>query len=110
MTRPAPNQLPLFTGPAPAPQWRRQGNPLFESKDKLPLAAASEPQGGKQLYHLTMTGIYAGRPLCGCEKAAAKARGELFVHAAYSDGVKRADTCVECLQMWDDAATATEDD
>ena len=37
MTRPAPNQLPLFSGPAPAPQWRRQGNPLFESKEPLPL-------------------------------------------------------------------------
>jgi len=42
MTRPAPNQLPLSSGPAPAPQWRRQGNPLFESRKPLPLERAAE--------------------------------------------------------------------
>lgn len=38
----------------------------------------------QKLVHLTLTGLHAGRPLCGCDKARAMQRGEEFAHYMYA--------------------------
>ena len=37
-----------------------------------------------RLFHLTLTGYHAGRPLCDVNKEEATARGEEFVHYMYA--------------------------
>lgn len=66
--------------------------------------------------HLTMTGYYAGLPLCGIDspldKAAAKERGETFVHATYAPVAVFApdsDLCAKCRAEWDAAADDSND-
>jgi hypothetical protein len=54
--------------------------------------------------HLTLTGYYAGRPLCDCDKATRKAAGDDFIHAMYAPPHDRIpDLCQECKRAWDDS-------
>ena len=58
------------------------------------------------MLHLTLTGASAGVPLCGCAKQAARARGDSFAHAMYTD-MRTPGICPECRVLWqaaDDAA------
>jgi hypothetical protein len=52
------------------------------------------------MLHLTLTGFYAGKPLCDVDKAAAIERGERFAHAAYTN-LELPDICRDCKQAWD---------
>lgn len=59
----------------------------------------------KIFYHLTYTGYYAGRPLCGCDKAVETEMGARFVHAGYHGKMNPELTwlCPDCVAIWDDA-------
>ncbi len=49
--------------------------------------------------HLTLTGYYAGQPICGGKRD----EGEHYIHAAYSPIHKpsfRDTVCVECLKVY----------
>jgi hypothetical protein len=54
--------------------------------------------------HLTMTGYYAGKPLCdfNMDKQAAKERGETFAHAMYFKGMDHPDLCPTCKKIWEE--------
>ena len=59
--------------------------------------------------HLTITGMYAGTPLCDVNKVEAKLAGEKFVHAMYAPIDKIDDLCAKCKAEWDAAADDTDD-
>lgn len=59
--------------------------------------------------HLTLTGYYAGMPLCDVDKPAAIERGEKFVHAMYAPIEKYTALCAKCKAEYD-AAMAEDDD
>lgn len=53
------------------------------------------------MLHLTMTGFYAGLPLCLCDKEARKAAGDEFVHAMFwNEKRETREVCPECLKIW----------
>jgi len=57
------------------------------------------------MFHLTHTGVYAGRPICGADKAAAFDRGETFEHPAINGKVLQQqlnspDCCPACRAEW----------
>lgn len=58
------------------------------------------------MIHLTLTGFDAGRPLCDCDKQAARDDGDEFVHAMYwnerQPGYERNRICCACLAAWDE--------
>lgn len=54
------------------------------------------------MIHLTLTGPSAGYPLCGVNRAAATAKGDSFVHAAWA--AKREGFCPVCVAAWDRSA------
>lgn len=47
--------------------------------------------------HLTLTGVYAGQPLCGGERA------ERNIHAMYADFAApyATEICPDCRSIWD---------
>lgn len=56
--------------------------------------------------HLTLCGVEAGRPLCGCDKQAELKTGCLFFHAVYAPEKVFSDTkrlCPKCKAEWDAA-------
>lgn len=57
--------------------------------------------------HLTLTGYYAGMPLCPVNRPEATERGEKFIHAAYAPVDKIDDLCPSCKTEFD-AAMAEE--
>lgn len=61
------------------------------------------------MLHLTLCGPWAGRPLCGCDKAERTTAGDTFVHATYApDAVfTDPDTCPACVEEWNDATDDT---
>jgi len=73
-----------------------QGAPLF-----------SQPQ--RSVIHLTLTGYYAGTPVCGANKAQAKANGDEFYHAMYFNDWTNARLCPHCKAEWDAAADEPSD-
>ena len=57
-----------------------------------------------ELFHLTLTGYYAGRTLCGIDREDARAKGHTFSHAAYTSD-ERVDSpacCPRCREVWRD--------
>jgi hypothetical protein len=57
--------------------------------------------------HLTLTGYYAGTPLCDVNKSDAKERGDKFYHATYAPNFvfePDSDLCPQCRAEWDAAA------
>lgn len=56
------------------------------------------------MIHLTMTGYYAGRVLCGARK---DNPDDTFAHAMYWHDFNHPDLCKECKDIWEDD---TEDD
>lgn len=58
---------------------------------------------GSLVIHLTLTGVYAGRPLCDCDKEAEKRAGATFVHAMYAPPIILSDPrlCTACKAEWD---------
>lgn len=63
------------------------------------------------MIHLTLTGPYAGMPLCSVNKPLAVEQGERFIHAMYFDfdAPYAADLCLKCKAEYD-AAMAEEND
>lgn len=59
--------------------------------------------------HLTLTGFYAGMPLCPVNKPEAIEKGERFIHAAYAPFDKIDDLCPKCKKEFD-AAMAEDDE
>lgn len=63
------------------------------------------------MFHLTLTGFYAGTPICGVNKVEAIKNGDKFVHAVYY-GIHSqqgcAPVCAECLKIWKEAETDTD--
>lgn len=63
--------------------------------------------------HLTLTGPYAGRPLCDCNRELCTLKGDTFQHVDFSSDNQfdSTDTCPVCvtvaLTIDDDDATAT---
>jgi len=54
--------------------------------------------------HLTLTGYYAGTPICGINKQEAKQQGDSFVHAAYAHlDSPHFNFCPDCLDAWEEA-------
>jgi hypothetical protein len=51
--------------------------------------------------HITLTGPYAGTPVCGINKRAAAAQGDTFGHLIGTDPHNWRDACPACLQMLD---------
>lgn len=59
--------------------------------------------------HLTLTGYYAGRVICG----AARNESDQYLHAAYAPIEKLRDEqiagfsklCPDCLKMWDESTS-----
>ena len=52
------------------------------------------------MMHLTFTGVYAGLPICGADRAAEAERGARFAHYAYcGDLSERLDVCSDCLEI-----------
>lgn len=49
--------------------------------------------------HLTLTGYWAGQPLCGCNRAEEAARGATFQHAIYAN-LDNPDLCQKCVEVW----------
>lgn len=62
--------------------------------------------------HLTLTGYYAGRPLCDCDKPSELAKGVKFYHAMFAPDVILNDPllCPTCKRLWDESANDTEED
>lgn len=59
------------------------------------------------VHHLTLTGVYAGRPFCDCDKAARAAAGDTFSHVPYSNRdvfFAHVNLCPDCKAEWDAAA------
>ena len=56
--------------------------------------------GGK--LHITLTGVYAGTPICGIEKRLARERGDEFAHMPYEETVFLAhpNLCPNCRHAW----------
>ena len=50
--------------------------------------------------HLTFTGVYAGRPMCGINKQDAAEKGHRFSHAMYTKNLDNPDICPACLEFW----------
>lgn len=48
------------------------------------------------MIHLTLTGPYAGTPICPVNKVHAKENGDVFYHAEYWHDMKNPDLCPEC--------------
>lgn len=59
-------------------------------------------------YHLTLTGYYAGTPLCGVNKQRAIELGDKFVHAAYAP-LDNPDInfCFDCVEVWNSTDDAS---
>jgi hypothetical protein len=55
------------------------------------------------MIHLTLTGYYAGRPLCDCNKSERQAAGDTFQHAIYCHELASPEMCKECLSVWNAA-------
>lgn len=58
------------------------------------------------MLHITETGMFAGRPICGCDKQARTAEGDTFSHLPYSrlaDFLANADLCPDCKAEFDAA-------
>jgi len=56
--------------------------------------------------HLTLTGYYAGAPLCGCNKEQEMKDGNEFTHAIYfneNDPNQIARVCKDCYRLWTEA-------
>lgn len=56
--------------------------------------------------HLTLDGVYAGYPLCGCNKESERAAGNDFAHAVYAPKAwftQEGKICPECLKLWNEA-------
>ena len=51
------------------------------------------------MIHLTLTGYFAGSPICAISKPAARANGDSFTHAVYAD-LTQPDLCPTCLAEW----------
>ena len=51
------------------------------------------------MIHLTLTGYYAGSPICCVSKTSARANGDSFTHAVYAD-LTQPDLCPTCLAEW----------
>jgi hypothetical protein len=61
--------------------------------------------------HLTLTGPDAGRPFCGCNKAARREAGDTFARVPYTNAdafLARPDICSDCLAEWNAAASDDE--
>lgn len=55
-------------------------------------------------FHLTYTGYYAGKVLCGANKQQGYERGEKFIHAMFAPlDNDELDFCEDCLEVWNDA-------
>ena len=55
------------------------------------------------MIHLTLTGYYAGTPICGVNKQQAKSQGDKFVHAIYApleNSEWIVEVCIDCLEAW----------
>lgn len=61
--------------------------------------------------HLTLTGPYAGMPLCPVNKPVAVEQGEKFIHAMYFDfnASYAADLCPKCKAEYDAAMSDDND-
>lgn len=63
------------------------------------------------MIHLTLTGLHAGTPFCGCDKTARREAGDTFAHVPYTRPdvfLARPDICPDCKAEWD--ATGSDDD
>ena len=54
------------------------------------------------MIHLTLTGYYAGVPLCNVNKREAISNGDVFYHAEYFHDFENKDLCPKCKEMWFD--------
>lgn len=54
------------------------------------------------MFHLTLQGAYAGRPLCDCNRLERLEAGDEFRHVAYTsdEQIASADCCAECREVW----------
>ncbi|MEW5925974.1 MAG: hypothetical protein AB1941_00670 [Gemmatimonadota bacterium] len=57
------------------------------------------------MLHITLTGAYAGTPICGVLRAVAEARGDDFAHMPYDQEaadalLARPSTCPDCIREW----------
>ena len=64
------------------------------------------------MVHLTLTGAYAGAPICGCDKRAEAESGARFVHAMWAPAMVMLDTelCSRCKAEWDAAGANVGDE
>lgn len=65
------------------------------------------------LIHLTHTGYLAGTPFCGCDKALARAAGDVFAHVPYTGAevfLARPEMCHACRLVWQEAAEPDAED
>lgn len=63
------------------------------------------------MIHVTETGMYAGRPICGCNKEERRQAGDTFCHLPYrrvDAFMAQADICPACKAEFD-AAMAEEE-
>jgi len=61
--------------------------------------------------HLTLTGLWAGRPFCGVSRVQAAASGEEFFHPnarLLEQPLYRAKICPACLSLWDNPEQSTQ--
>lgn len=57
------------------------------------------------MIHITITGPYAGMPLCGCDREAEHIKGNTFAHVPYTNSAKWfacQDICPKCKEVWFD--------
>lgn len=55
--------------------------------------------------HLTLAGLWAGRPFCGVSRVEAAASGDEFFHPnvrLLEQPLYRENICSKCLSLWDD--------
>ena len=52
------------------------------------------------MIHLTVTGPYAGLPLCNVNKQDALTKGDQFYHAMYFNDWDNSDLCHDCKKEW----------
>jgi hypothetical protein len=64
------------------------------------------------VFHLTLTGYYAGMPICGITRQEASEKGHTFRHAVYcsDEQIASSECCPNCRQVWNESAEEDEDE
>ncbi len=63
--------------------------------------------------HLTLAGLWAGRPFCGVSRIQAAASGDAFMHPnvrLLDQPLFREKICPDCLSLWDNPEQSTQPD